>query len=158
MAGGRVELPVRRKRDNALRDCPSPPFRARDQGFFPFQVGHKYQSIGARYRRRAAVQAALLALQVVEITLPFRIGHAFVATLRVVGQAIVVLAAIPIAHLSVSALFVPAEPSEFEVYCRVRAEAARVACIEPGCLLTTVAVVATDAGVTVPIGRSSPVR
>src|ERR1700736_5407553 len=60
------------------------------------------------------IQAALLVSQVLDITLPFRIGHAFVTTLCILRQPIVVLVALAIRHSSISALFVPAELSEFE--------------------------------------------
>jgi hypothetical protein len=94
----------------------------------------------------------LLALQVVDITLLLRIGHAFVTTLRILRQPIVILAALAIRHVRISALFVTAEPSEFKVDRRVRAESTGVARIEP-----TVAIVATGgAGVAAPIGRFEP--
>jgi hypothetical protein len=78
-----------------------------------------------------AVQAALLGLQVVDIPLPFPIGHSFVTTLCIFRQPIVILVGLAIRHLSVSALFVPAESFEFGVYRGVRAEGARVARVEP---------------------------
>ena len=84
-----------------------------------------------------AIQSALLVLQIVHVTLSFRIGHSFVTTLRIFRQPIVVIAALAIRHPSISALFVSAEPAEFQVYRRVRAECARVAWIEP-----TIAIVA----------------
>src|SRR5438477_10790211 len=99
-----------------------------------------------------AVQPPLLALQVVDITLPLRTGHAFVTTLRILRQPIVILAALAIRHVPISALFVTAESSEFKVDRRVRAETTGLAWIEP-----TVAIVATGgAGVTAPIGRFEP--
>jgi Amidohydrolase len=62
-----------------------------------------------------AVQAMLLSIQVVEITLPFHIGHAFVAALCIIGQAIVVAAAFAVRHVPVPALFVAAEMPELHV-------------------------------------------
>jgi len=93
----------------------------------------------------------LLVSQVVDITLPFRIGHAFVTTLCILRQPSVVLVALAIRHSSVSALFVPAELSEFEVYRRIGAEGAGVVRVE-----ATIAIVATDAGITAPIGGFEP--
>jgi len=93
----------------------------------------------------------LLALQVVDITLPFRIGHSFITTLCILRQPIVVLVALAVRHPSISTLFVPAEPSEFKVYRRVRTECARVAWVEP-----TIAIVARGASVPTPIGRLEP--
>jgi hypothetical protein len=58
-----------------------------------------------------AVQATLLALQVVDITLPLTIGHALVTTLRILRQPIAILAALAIRHILVSALFFAAELS-----------------------------------------------
>jgi hypothetical protein len=55
----------------------------------------------------------LLALQIVHITPAFRIGHPLVTTLCILSQLIVVLAALTVCHLSVSALFVAAEPIQF---------------------------------------------
>ena len=93
----------------------------------------------------------MLALQVVDITLPFRVGHAFVTTLCILRQPIVVLAALAISHLPIPALFVTAELSEFEVNRSVGAEGAGVARIE-----ATIAVVATGASGMAPIGRFEP--
>jgi len=93
----------------------------------------------------------LLVLQVVDIALPLLIGHSFVTTLRIVRHPIVVLLALAIRHRSISALCVPAEPSEFEVYRRLRAEGAGVARVE-----ATIAIVVADAAVTAPIGGFEP--
>jgi hypothetical protein len=93
----------------------------------------------------------LLVLQVIDITLPFRIGHAFVTTLCILCQPTLILAALAIRHCFVSALFVTAEPSEFEVYRRIRAEGAGVVWVE-----ATIAIVATGAGITAPIGGFEP--
>jgi hypothetical protein len=93
----------------------------------------------------------LLALQVVEITLPFRIGHAFIATLCVLRQLIIVLTALAIRHRSISALFVPVQMSEFEIDRRVRARGARVSWVQ-----ATAALVAMRTGVTGPIRRFQP--
>jgi hypothetical protein len=94
---------------------------------------------------------ALLVLQVVDITLPFRIGHAFVTTLCILRQPTLILAALAIRHSFVSPLFITAEPSEFEVYRRVGAEAAGVVRVKP-----RIPMVATDAGITAPIGGFEP--
>jgi len=59
--------------------------------------------------------------------------------------------ALAITHLSISALFVPAKPSEFEVYRRVGAEAAGVVRVKP-----RIPMVATDAGIMAPIGGFEP--
>jgi hypothetical protein len=59
--------------------------------------------------------------------------------------------ALAIRHSSISALFVPAEPSEFEVYRRIGAEGVVVVRVE-----ATIAIVATDAGITAPIGGFEP--
>jgi len=61
------------------------------------------------------------------------------------------LAALAIRHCFVSALFVTAEPSEFEVYRRIRAEGAGVVWVE-----ATIAIVATGAGITAPIRGFEP--
>ena len=58
--------------------------------------------------------------------------------------------ALAIRHSAISALFVPAEPSEFEVYRRIGAEGAGV--VDEA----TIAIVATDAGITAPIGGFEP--
>jgi hypothetical protein len=94
---------------------------------------------------------ALLVLQVVDITLPFRIDHAFVTTLCILRQPTLILAALANRHCFVSALLVTAEPSEFEVYRRIRAEGAGVVWVE-----ATIAIVATGAGITAPIGGFEP--
>src|SRR5260370_41957868 len=86
-----------------------------------------------------SVQTALLVLQVVDIPLPLRIGHSFVTTLLIVRHPIVVLLALAIRHRSISALCVPAEPSEFEVYRRLNAGGSGVARVE-----ATIAIVEAD--------------
>jgi hypothetical protein len=90
-------------------------------------------------------------LQLVDVTLAFRIGHALVATLCILRQPIVKLVALAIRHPSITVLCVRAEPSEFEIDRRVRAEGAGVARVE-----ATIAIVAPGAGVTGPIGRFEP--
>jgi hypothetical protein len=93
----------------------------------------------------------LLALQVIDIALPFRICHSFVTTLCILRQPIIILPALTICHISIPTLFVPAEPFEFEVYRRVRSKGARVIWVE-----VTIAIVATDAGASTPIRRFEP--
>jgi hypothetical protein len=83
--------------------------------------------------------------------LPFRIGYAFVTTLCILRQPTLILAALAIRHSFVSALCVLAEPSKFEIYGRIRAEGAGVVWVE-----ATIAIVATGAGITAPIGRFEP--
>jgi len=89
----------------------------------------------------------LLSLQVVNVTLAFRIGHAVIATLRIFRQLILKAAALAIRHGSIAPLRVRAQAFEFEIDRRVGVEAAGVTGIE-----TTIAIVATGTGVTGPIG------
>jgi hypothetical protein len=93
----------------------------------------------------------LLAFQFVNVTLASPIAHSLVTSLSILRQPVVVLTALAIRHVSISTLVAAAEPSEFEVYCSVRAEAARVARVE-----AAIPVVATDAAVTTRIGGFEP--
>ena len=92
------------------------------------------------------VQSLLLAFQFSRVTLAFPVGHPLVTTLRVLRQSIIILTALAVCHLSISALVGAAEPSQFQIYRGIGAEAVRVARVE-----TTIAMVTTGVIIPAPI-------